>query len=110
MKNQIKLSGVLLLAILFAVSGCAQSQKTAFKSQGKINYTITADETAMLDSIQKKTFLFFLNEHHPEMGIVKDRAASWAPASIASTGFEFRASQLVLKETGSRGSRQRKLR
>jgi hypothetical protein len=87
MKNHIKLSGVIILTILFAVSGCAQSQKTAFKSQGKINYTITADETAMLDSIQKKTFLFFLNEHHPEMGIVKDRAASWAPASIASTGF-----------------------
>jgi hypothetical protein len=87
MKNQIKLSGVILLAILFAVSGCAQSQKTAFKSQGKINYTITADETAMLDSIQKKTFLFFLNEHSPDKGIVKDRAAVWAPASIASTGF-----------------------
>ena len=41
----------------------------------------------MLDSIQHKTFLFFLNEHHPEWGIVKDRAASWAPASIAATGF-----------------------
>lgn len=87
MKNQIKLSGVIFLAILFAVSGCAQSQKTAFKSQGKVNYTITADETAMLDSIQKKTFLFFLNEHSPDKGIVKDRAAVWAPASIASTGF-----------------------
>ena len=87
MKNQIKLSGVIFLAILFAVSGCAQSQKTAFKSQGKVNYTITADETAMLDSIQKKTFLFFLNEHSSDKGIVKDRAAVWAPASIASTGF-----------------------
>jgi len=41
----------------------------------------------MLDSIQQKTFLFFLNEHHPTWGIVKDRTASWAPASIAATGF-----------------------
>jgi hypothetical protein len=41
----------------------------------------------MLDSIQQKTFLFFLHEHHPEWGIVKDRTAEWAPASIASTGF-----------------------
>ena len=41
----------------------------------------------MLDSIQYKTFLFFLNEHHPEKGIVKDRAADKAPASIAATGF-----------------------
>jgi hypothetical protein len=87
MKNQIKPSKVLLLVLLIIASGCVQSQKLAFKSHGKINYPITADETAMLDSIQHKTFLFFLNESHPEWGIVKDRAASWAPASIASTGF-----------------------
>jgi hypothetical protein len=41
----------------------------------------------MFDSIQYKTFLYFLNEHNPEKGIVKDRASAWAPASIASTGF-----------------------
>ncbi len=87
MKNQLTLSKIVLLAILIAASGCAQSQKAEFKSQGKINYPITADETAMLDSIQHKTFLFFLNEHSPDKGIVKDRAAVWAPASIASTGF-----------------------
>ncbi len=28
-----------------------------------------------------------MNERHPEWGIVKDRTAEWAPASIASTGF-----------------------
>jgi len=87
MKKRIKLSRVLALALLLAVSGCAQSQKTIYKSHGKIAYPITADETAMLDSIQYKTFLFFLNEHSRDKGIVKDRAASWAPASIASTGF-----------------------
>ncbi|MCK7541918.1 MAG: hypothetical protein MZV63_69050 [Marinilabiliales bacterium] len=48
---------------------------------------MSAGDEAMLDSIQKKTFQFFLHEHHPEWGIVKDRTASWAPASIASTGF-----------------------
>jgi hypothetical protein len=41
----------------------------------------------MLDSIQHKTFLFFLNEHHPEKGIVKDRTTRRAPCSIAATGF-----------------------
>ena len=41
----------------------------------------------MLDSIQHKTFLFFLNEHHHEKGIVKDSTAIGAHASIASTGF-----------------------
>jgi hypothetical protein len=41
----------------------------------------------MLDSIQHKTFLFFLNEHHPEKGIVKDRTTNTSPSSIAATGF-----------------------
>jgi hypothetical protein len=41
----------------------------------------------MLDSIQQKTFQFFLGEHHPKWGIVKDRTTEWAPASIAATGF-----------------------
>lgn len=86
MKNRIILS----IAILFAVvvfAAEAQSQQIQFKSGGRINYKMTADEETMLDSIQRKTFLFFLNEHHSDFGIVKDRTASWAPASIASTGF-----------------------
>jgi hypothetical protein len=87
MKNRIKLGKVLLLALFITASGCAQSQQPAFKSFGKVNYPVSPDEVAMLDSIQHKTFLFFLHEHHPEWGIVKDRAAVWAPASIASTGF-----------------------
>jgi hypothetical protein len=87
MKNRIKFSIVLLLALFITASGCAQPKKLAFKSQGKVNFPISAGETAMLDSIQHKTFLYFLNESHPEWGIVKDRAASWAPASIAATGF-----------------------
>ena len=36
----------------------------------------------MLDSIQHKTFSFFLNEHHPEKGIVKDRTTSSSPCSM----------------------------
>jgi hypothetical protein len=42
---------------------------------------------AMLDTIQHKTFLYFMNELDHDKGIVKDRAAKWAPASIAATGF-----------------------
>lgn len=87
MKNQVMFGKVVLLALFIAASGCAKSQQLAFKSFGKINYPITTDQSAMLDSIQYKTFLFFLNEHHPEWGIVKDRSADWAPASIAATGF-----------------------
>lgn len=82
-----KFSKVLLLLGFLAVVVGAQSQQLVFKSHGKVNYPLSAGETKLLDSIQSKTFLFFLKEHHPEKGIVKDRAAKWAPASIASTGF-----------------------
>lgn len=80
-----KIYFVLLAAIVSAA--CNQPQKTVFRSQGKVDYLLSSEDEAMLDSIQKKTFLFFMGEHHPEWGIVKDRTASWAPASIASTGF-----------------------
>ena len=82
-----KISKALLIVGFYVSIGAAQPQQLVFKSNGRVNYPITKDDERMLDSIQHKTFLFFLNEHHPEKGIVKDRTARWAPASIASTGF-----------------------
>src|ERR1035437_8583882 len=86
-RNHMKTSKVLLFVVFTFAISVAQPQQLVFKSNGKVNYPLTPDEETMLDSIQHKTFLFFLNELHPEKGIVKDRTASWAPASIASTGF-----------------------
>ena len=82
-----KIGKVLLFAVLTLVAGTAHSQQPVFKSHGKVNYPLTLDEKAMLDSIQHKTFLFFLGEGHPEWGIVKDRTLKTAPCSIAATGF-----------------------
>jgi hypothetical protein len=82
-----KIKKLFLLAAFTLAMGTGVPQHLKFKSNGKVNYPLTRDEEKMLDSIQHKTFLFFLNEHHPEKGIVKDRTAVWAPASIASTGF-----------------------
>jgi hypothetical protein len=82
-----KFGQILLLSALL-LAGCHQPrQSTEFISHGKVDYTITPDQELMLDSIQRKTLLFFLNEHHPEWGIVKDRTKHWAPSSIAATGF-----------------------
>lgn len=75
------------MVLLLAFASCEQPTQQVFKSFGKIDYPITAEDEMMLDSIQRKTFQFFVHEHHPEWGIVKDRAAEWAPSSIASTGF-----------------------
>lgn len=82
-----KIRNLIIFVVLTFAAGTAHPQNTVFKSHGKVNYSMTPSEERMLDSIQYKTFLFFLNEHHPEKGVVKDRAASWAPSSIAATGF-----------------------
>lgn len=87
MKNRLKFNILFLLVLFLTASNLVQAQNLKFRSNGKVIYPLTSDEVAMLDSIQHNAFLFFLNEHHPEWGIVKDRTATWAPASIASTGF-----------------------
>jgi hypothetical protein len=76
-----------LLIVFLALAACNQPQQIVFESQGNVQYAITSGEEVMLDSIQQKTFQFFLYEHHPEWGVVKDRAAIWAPSSIAASGF-----------------------
>jgi hypothetical protein len=69
-------------------AGCSnQLEKSASYSSYNDNYKLSSEETVLLDSIQHKTFLFFMNERNPENGLVKDRSASWAPASIAAIGF-----------------------
>ncbi|MEO8233105.1 MAG: glucoamylase family protein [Ignavibacteriota bacterium] len=76
------------LLIAFVFFGCnAQQDQYIFKSKGKINYSLSIDETNLLDSIQYRTFLYFINESDSNTSLVKDRSASWAPASIAAIGF-----------------------
>lgn len=79
--------GKLLLIVVFSLYACNSNKQLEFRSKGKIDYRLTAEDEMMLDSIQHKTFLYFMNEHHPQWGAVKDRAAGWAPISIAATGF-----------------------
>jgi hypothetical protein len=76
-----------MLFMILALAACSQPQNIDFKSKGKVDYQVTRDQEILLDSIQYRTFLFFLNEHHSDWGIVKDRIQSSAPASIAATGF-----------------------
>ena len=82
-----KISKFLLFVVFTFSLGAAQPQQLVFKSHGKVNYPLTPDEKTMLDSIQHKTFLFFLHEYQPEKGLVKDRTLSTSPCSIAATGF-----------------------
>lgn len=69
-------------------AGCSsQLEKSVSYPPYSDEYKLSKEETILLDSIQQKTFLFFMNERNTDNGLVKDRSASWAPASIASIGF-----------------------
>jgi hypothetical protein len=46
-----------------------------------------AIDTAVLDSLQYRGFLYFWNEANPVNGLVKDRSTPGSVCSIASTGF-----------------------
>jgi len=53
---------------------------------------LTADDDALLDELQRASFLYFVEQMHPVTGLVRDRArADGAPtegkASIAASGF-----------------------
>lgn len=76
-----------LFPFLFIAACNGQTKENVFYPEHPVSYNLTEDESAILDSIQYKTFLYFINERNPAYGLVKDRSASWAPASIAAIGF-----------------------
>jgi hypothetical protein len=79
---------MILLVEVFLFVGCkAQQDQVVFKSNGKVDYPLSNSDKKLLDSIQYRSFLFFKEQSNPENGLVKDRSASWAPASIAAIGF-----------------------
>jgi len=78
---------LLLVLLLLMLGACQKGTEIKYKSMGKVDYAISPEDELMLDSIQRKTFEYFRHEHHPDWGIVKDRAADRAPSSIAATGF-----------------------
>ncbi|MFZ1282208.1 MAG: glucoamylase family protein [Ignavibacteriaceae bacterium] len=78
----------MILLVVFVFVGCkAQQDQLVFTSKGKVDYQISQDDIKLLDSIQYRSFLFFVNEANPENGLVKDKNWDDAPSSIASVGF-----------------------
>lgn len=50
-------------------------------------YKPSEEEEKFLDTLQYRSFLYFLNEINPENGLVKDRTQEKSAASIAATGW-----------------------
>ncbi|MDR3652913.1 MAG: glucoamylase family protein [Paludibacter sp.] len=89
MKNKFLIHSIIVACLLiFTFSNCnALKNASKYVYKGKIDYNLSKSDELMLDSIQRKTFEYFLHENNPEIGIIKDRAAKGAFASIAATGF-----------------------
>ncbi len=71
----------------FSLTNAQEEKNTYYISKGKIDYKLNSEEELFLDSLQRCSFGFFINEINPANGLVKDRTASWSASSIAAIGF-----------------------
>lgn len=70
--------------ILFLWLGCSESKE---EDQSNSSYSLTASDESFLDTLQYRTFRFFLDEVNPENGLIPDRTQDWSASSIAAVGW-----------------------
>lgn len=76
----------LFISLLFlSIISCAEKH-VEFENY-YFNPNLVNNTSAFLDTLQYRSFLYFIHEMNPENGLVKDRSTDWSPASIAATGF-----------------------
>lgn len=73
------MSKLIILLIFLANCGFLSAQYTFDK--------LSAEDKNFLDTLQYKTFLYFVNEINHTNGLVKDRSTDASPASMAAVGF-----------------------
>jgi hypothetical protein len=76
---------VLLSIFIILISlGCKESSE---KNNSDSAYNLTAEEKSFLDTLQYKTFRFFIDEVNRENGLVPDRTQDWSASSITAAGW-----------------------
>lgn len=79
-----------ILFFLFLLIDFVQCQSTnEYKNYNDLNYQLNHSDKFFLDSLQKRSFMYFINEINPENGLVKDRSTETSPSSIAAVGFAY---------------------
>lgn len=80
------LESVILLIVLLIImpTGCGSTGDYEFEP---IKYSVSPEQEAFLDTLQRRTFYYFWEESNPENGLVKDRSADYSPSSTAAVGF-----------------------
>ena len=79
-----KIVGIILLTILGLYLVSCDKIKPEENIDYRIAYSATLDEEAFLDTLQYRSFLYFMNEINHETGLVKDRSTENSPASTAA--------------------------
>jgi hypothetical protein len=79
---------LILVFIVFIFNQCNPSKQNQFLNSPPqpINYQLTPEQSAFLDTLQHRTFLYFWHEANPDNGLVKDRSTKNSPCSIAAVG------------------------
>lgn len=87
-KDKMRFAGINKKAIFLLTFFLSAFPLSGFSGE----YRFSAEDENFLGLVQKRGFEYFLNEHHPKTGLVKDKASNFrkdatAVASIAATGF-----------------------
>ncbi len=80
-----KIKLLIALSLFIILSACSQDDAEKITYQNE--FKLSPEDEEFLDTLQYKSFLYFINEINPENGLVKDRSTESSPASIAATGF-----------------------
>lgn len=80
---------ILLLIIIHQGCSMAQNSGSVKKAPDPASYyrMLPVKERSFLDTLQRRSFYYFLGETSSQTGLVKDRSTNDSPASIAAAGF-----------------------
>lgn len=77
---------IILIIFLSTDTSFSQTPRTAAINNGA-KFKNSPEVSRFLDTLEYKTFLYFIDESNQENGLVKDRSTKNSPASIAAVGF-----------------------
>ncbi|KAA3617375.1 MAG: hypothetical protein D8M58_02655 [Calditrichaeota bacterium] len=86
MKIKILFSMLLLISLSLIISCSPGFEKIENRY---FNPDLVERPAELIDTLQYRSFLYFINEINPENGLVKDRSTKDSPASIAAVGFAY---------------------
>lgn len=74
------------IILILVIHSCRQN-KGSLTYGISLNYSLSDTENAFLDSLQYRTFLYFMEQINAQKGLVKDRSTDDSPATIAAMGW-----------------------